>query len=643
MEHLRGSACPAAAEPTDRELIQRFVTRREEGAFTELVHRHGPMVLGVCRRVLDNAEDVEDAFQATFMILVRKADSIRNRDSAASWLYGVALRVARRARVSIRHRKERERRMAVPVTAAAPEEAWRDLRPVLDDAVEALPEKYRVLVVLCYLQGYTYDQAARLLDLAKGTVSTRLTQARTLLRQRLTRRGVVVPLALLATLLEHNAAPAAVPPHLPPLALQGGKVAAGLAGAVSDRVAMLALTKIASGSLLAPVMVAVLAGLIATLTGGLLIYRNFGPARNTVARGDDESQKWTQRFSRADQSFLAYSIRISPDEKMFAWQAGDMSLRVADLDTGKELAKFQLPNNQPNSSSGICLGFTPDNRCVISAWSEVRLWDIATQNEVARFSGSAAAKWGPDGKTIATVASDGAIHLINLADRTERVIPERLPGPVKALCFHPDGTSLATGGRDGAVVFYNTATLQKVRRLPGNATPTLELAFSPDGLYLATLHGNPDLQAGAAARVTQIWNLETEQNTVLPPQHVTELAFLPHGRTLVTQEVDGMLDTWDPATGERGQHFYPGGKGNRLPRLVFSPDGKIIVTGNARGSAFLRSLTSTKTLASLPHSGMLFDAAFTADGRRLVTGTSNFTQDGQTNNNAEVMIWGRDH
>ena len=125
MEHLRGRACPAAAEPTDGELLERFVTRREEGAFAELVRRHGPMVLSVCRRVLDNAEDIEDAFQATFMILVRKADSIRNRDSLASWLYGVALRVARRARQAMTRRKDRERRAAVPETAPATEEAWR--------------------------------------------------------------------------------------------------------------------------------------------------------------------------------------------------------------------------------------------------------------------------------------------------------------------------------------------------------------------------------------------------------------------------------------------------------------------------------------------------------------------------------------
>src|SRR5262249_10325695 len=126
MEQIRGIARPAAGEgPTDGELLGRFVTGRDEAAFAELVRRHGAMVLGVCRRVLDNAEDVEDAFQATFMVLVRKADSIRKRDSAASWLYGVALRVARRARAALSRRRERERRAAVPeVAAVAPEDVW---------------------------------------------------------------------------------------------------------------------------------------------------------------------------------------------------------------------------------------------------------------------------------------------------------------------------------------------------------------------------------------------------------------------------------------------------------------------------------------------------------------------------------------
>ena len=636
MGHLRGSACPAAAEPTDGELLERFVAHRDEGAFAELVRRHGPMVLSACRRVLDTAEDVEDAFQATFMILVRKADSIRNRDSAASWLYGVALHVARRARRAMTHRQERERKAAVPEKTLECEEAWRDLRPVLDDAVESLPEKYRVLVVLCYLQGRTYDEASRLLDVAKGTVSTRLTQARTLLRRRLTRRGVVLPIAILGTLLESNAAPAAVPPQLPPLALDGGRVAAGMGGSVSSRVAELAQTTIRGGSLLAPTVVAVLAGVLALLTGGLLAYRIFGPGL-----GAEPEQTWTQRFSREDQRFVAYGFHVSPDEKMWIWQNGDFEFWVADMATGRELASFKHGSDVPHDTYPLSLGFTPDNRCAITALTDVRLWDIATKQEVARFPGSTVAAFRDDGKTLATVSMDGAIHVIDVAQRSDRVIKDRLPGPIRALAFLTNGSSLAAGGSDGAVVFYDLATFQQQRRLSGNAMPTLELAFSPDGSYLAAMHGNPSVSPSTIPRTIELWQLETERKTELPPQRTARMAFPPAGRTLVTQDIGGMLDTWDPTTGKRGQQLRARSQASKMVRLVFSPDGKVILTGDAQGNALLRSVKTGKTLAKLTHSGMVADAAFTADGRRLVTGTMRVTQEVQSKASAEVKLWDR--
>jgi RNA polymerase sigma factor (sigma-70 family) len=642
MEHLRGSARPAAAEPTDGELLERFVTRREEGAFAELIHRHGPMVLSVCRRVLDSAEDVEDAFQATFMILVRKADSIRKRESAASWLYGVALRVARRARTALTRRRDRERQAAVSETAATPEEAWRDLRPVLDDAVDALPEKYRVLIVLCYLQGRTYDEAARLLDLAKGTVSTRLTQARMLLKRHLTRRGVVLPLALLATLLERNAAPAAVPPQLPPLAVTAGRSAAGMGGTVSARVETLSQTSLRSGSVLAPVMVAVLAGLLALMTGGLVAYRTFGPPRAGAA-GEDETQAWTERFSQKDQPMVAYSFRFSPDGKWWAWQAGDGQIRVADTATGQNQVRIMPEFDPAHPSYANCLGFTSDNKEVVTAATDIRVWDVATQKETARYPGGLTTAWGSAGKTLATVSADGAIHVIDLLERRERVVPERLPGPVRALAFSPDGTKVASSGSDGAVVIYDAETSQRQRRLTGNAMPTLELAFSPDGSNLAALHGNPDAGAATTNRAVQIWQLDAEQKIELAPSQTIALAYAPHSGTLVTQELNGEMSMWNPATGDR-KHFFGGGGtlGARLLRIVFSPDGKTVVVGGSKGSALLRTVATGRVVATLGHAGPVADAAFSPDGRMLATGTlGSSSADRRTNGLAEVKLWDR--
>ncbi len=190
----------------DAELLGRFLAGRDEAAFEALLRRHGPMVLGVCRRVLRNAADAEDAFQATFLVLVRKAASLRSRELLGGWLYGVAYRTALKAKTMAakRRRKETEaRQSAVPETRA--EGAWEDLLPLLDRELARLPEKYRVPVVLCELEGKSRKEAARLLKLAEGTLSSRLATARKMLARRLARPGAVVAGAALTGALGETA------------------------------------------------------------------------------------------------------------------------------------------------------------------------------------------------------------------------------------------------------------------------------------------------------------------------------------------------------------------------------------------------------------------------------------------------------
>ncbi len=219
--------------PGDGLLLDRFLRLREEEAFTVLVRRHGPMVLGVCLRVLGNAHDADDAFQATFLVLARKAASIHNRDSVGSWLYGVAYRTALRARAAALRRRARERQMEdMARTDPEAEAAWRELRPLLDAELERLPEKYRAPLVLCYLEGKTNAEAARQLGWTKGTVSGRLARARDLLRRRLGYRGFALPGAALAALLcQHGAAAA------PASSLVMATVKAALLGAAGPAVA----------------------------------------------------------------------------------------------------------------------------------------------------------------------------------------------------------------------------------------------------------------------------------------------------------------------------------------------------------------------------------------------------------------------
>ena len=187
---------------SDQQLLERFASGRDasaEAAFEVLVLRHGPMVLRVCRNVLRNSNDAHDAFQATFLVLVRRRGSIRQLESVGGWLYGVACRVATRARVDAARRRAVEQRAALRVVEAVDpserdESVSGEFRPVIQEEVRRLPPKYRDVLVLCYWQGLTQDQAAVQLGCPLGTVRSRLARARDLLRRRLSRRGLT-PLA----------------------------------------------------------------------------------------------------------------------------------------------------------------------------------------------------------------------------------------------------------------------------------------------------------------------------------------------------------------------------------------------------------------------------------------------------------------
>jgi RNA polymerase sigma factor (sigma-70 family) len=215
IQHLRSVCLPGGADLTDGRLLECFVSGREPAALEALVRRHGPMVWGVCRRVLRHHHDAEDAFQATFLVLVRKAAAIRSPARLGNWLYGVAHQTALKARATRAKRKERERPATdMPEPAVTDPGVGNDLQPLLDQELSRLPEKYRTVLVLCELEGQTLTEAARQLDLPQGTVASRLSRARALLAKRLGRRGLVVSSGVLAALLAPSRASAGVPPSV---------------------------------------------------------------------------------------------------------------------------------------------------------------------------------------------------------------------------------------------------------------------------------------------------------------------------------------------------------------------------------------------------------------------------------------------
>ncbi len=226
---------------TEGELLERFVRGQDEAAFEALIARHGPMVLGVCRQLLRDPNDVDDAFQATFLVLVRKAGTLRRCDLLGNWLYGVAYRVATRARVLAARRLARapygheavdrlEKDCRRPVSQEEAARPDREPRPWLHEEVGRLPEKYRVPVLLCYFEGRTHEEAARHLGCPLGTVKGRLARARDLLRRRLTRRGLTLSPPALAAHLALPDARAVVPASLADATLEAARAVAHTAG-----------------------------------------------------------------------------------------------------------------------------------------------------------------------------------------------------------------------------------------------------------------------------------------------------------------------------------------------------------------------------------------------------------------------------
>lgn len=282
IQHLRRTVLlPEGAGLTDGQLLEDFISRRDEKALAVLVRRHAPMVWGVCLRVLRNHHDAEDAFQATFLVFVRKAASLASKELVANWLYGVAHQSALKARATAAKRKERERQVTVmPEPEVAQQVLWTDLQPLLDQELSRLPAKYRSVIVLCDLEGKTRKEAAQELGVPDGTVGGWLARARAMLAKRLAQRGVTLSGAALAAVLSQNVASAGVPTSVVCSTIKTATLfAAGQAaatGVISANVA--ALTEgVLKAMFLSKVKIACVCVLVVSLFGGgmgLLLSQN---------------------------------------------------------------------------------------------------------------------------------------------------------------------------------------------------------------------------------------------------------------------------------------------------------------------------------------------------------------------------------
>jgi RNA polymerase sigma factor (sigma-70 family) len=643
-------------ELSDTELLERFRLRREEAAFTLLVQRHGPMVLNICRRILGDVHQAEDAFQATFLVLVRKAGTIRKQQSLAGWLHRVASHLALRTRAQTARRQTYEREFVAPARRDDSCEALAaaELRAALDEEIERLPDKYRMPLVLCYLADKTHEQAAGELGWPKSSVTARLARARELLQRRLRHRGFIVPAGLLATLLTEHTANAALP---------------SLLTLSTVRLAMQAL----AGETLAAASAAVLAGgfvkstvalklramlvLLAMLGFAAVGYRMAipgssspaeQPASKTPGRSEPRAAKSELRQPRLDlfgdplpEEAVARlgSVRLrhpgigrrsfffSPDGKQIVSSTNE-SLWISDAATGKLLRRFDFGFDQVSiqtscryvGDSIICAGMSAE-RIVAVQTIDAATGQLRRCLRIKEATGAFNQALSLDGKRLAWPRRD-EIRLYDTAtgEMVQRISHKGIPG--WSIAFAPDGKSIALNDLSDTIYFYDTANGKRIRELkrPGDSRP--QIVFSPDGRFLASMPQRPPAEKGEVS----IWSVKDGKEVhrwTHPFSIGMSATFSPDGKRVAIGDsrwglVRWGLVLWDLETGKEVRRFSPPGG---AAHSAFSPDGKVLATSSPRGAIRLWDAATGKLFsAPEPDVDSFPFLRFSSDSKRVFSG-----------------------
>jgi RNA polymerase sigma factor (sigma-70 family) len=622
LQHICRLVAPPA--PPDPELLQRFIEQRDGTAFAAVVRRHGPMVLGVCRRVLHHEQDAEDAFQATFLVLARKAGSLSCRETVGHWLYRVASQVALKARTAAGRRAAREGRAEAPVACpdAASEMTLREARALLDEELARLPERLRAPLVLCCLKGTTRDEAARQLGWSLGTLKRRLAQARALLRSRLSCRGLTLSSAWLAVLLNPDRTTAAVP-----AALVDAAVRAALAPAVAAEVlpppAVFTLTQRRVGIAL------LLAGLL-TAAAGYASRQGQptppappGAPRPTAVmprpapdlHGDPLPEGALARMGtvRWRHGGAVVSVAFAADGKSLASASHDGTFRLWEAATGKELRRFTA-----YQCSADAVALSRDGKVLAGHGGDaaLQLWELASGKQVCRLGGlnERVSCFGlaPDGKTLAVgVNGPAEQHVLRLhAAANARLLVEMKghKSSIAAVTFTPAGKTVVSAGEDGTVCFWDAATGKELRRLAGSRGRWQALAFAPDGRVLAS--------ASHSGKTVHLWDRHGKEvrRLTVPERWIWAVAFAPDGKRLAT--AGQAVRVWDTATGKEVRRLEK----VAARAVAFSPDGRTLAAGCDYGAIRLfDAATGQERFAGRGHASWIWSAALAPDGRMLAT------------------------
>jgi RNA polymerase sigma factor (sigma-70 family) len=651
------------AAASDSDLLAAYEAGRGQAAFSELMRRHGPMVLRTCRRVLGHKPDVEDAFQATFVLLARRAADLRAESSGplslGGWLHRVAYRTAVNVSAEVNRRRVRERQASVMTTAdpdPVHEATWNEVRPILDAELDALPADARRLLVACYLQGKTHAEAAAEFGLPTGSVAWRLERARELLAERLRRRGIAVSASLLAVLLAAGDGTAGVPAVLLVHSVEAAVTFTEQStGVVSDSVAELVkggLTKMKTGSAYAGLAAV---GWATLLGAGLIV------GQTLMARADDAdceapAARTTEQTEPAAEGPLLTDRFGDPLPRGALARLGSMRLRSA-------------------SGGQQSVAFTRDGRGVItgSRGNPTRLWDLATGKLVRQFGDncrleSNAVALSPDGRTLAGRGGrDGGLHVWDV--ESGKLLAEGDGGPVDIihLAFSPDGKQIASAGNDGKLrLWESNGVVVWVQAVAGGSP--LAVDFGADGKTVTlvtgktvsswdTITGKKVSQGGGLGRTAGFatilsggGTLAVTNSSIPEPKEpakepdgivrLVDLSTLKEVRQLNLEKVERGIQTvaFDAkgkvlaAVSGMGEiHLCALDTGAELRRcqggkgfpdsLAFSADGATLA-GTDRGTVRLWDVASGKELTPVQggHRQVVSSVAFTADGGLVSSG-----------------------
>jgi RNA polymerase sigma factor (sigma-70 family) len=600
---LRLLAASLDARP-DEDLVAVFVACGDEAAFAAMVRRHGGLVLDVCRSVLRNHADAEDAFQATFLALAAKAQTLRTPASLAGWLHGTACQVARKARRARDRRRNHEARAPIRPAFPPPDPSWAEVREVIHEEVNRLPERYREAIVLFYLVGRSQDEVGRALGLSKDGAKRRLERGRARLRGALGRRGLGPASLLAATAVVLAEPPAVLATAAVRCVIARGEVPATILSLVPNGIRPMSMI-----SWLAPATVLI----AATAAGFGMLWAS--PTDNPPGPDTPSAAKAAVRVGDPDSTRHRFTVLVTKNEPWprptrcafldndrILVQAGTPeSIEVRDAKTGKTLKRLSV--------GGQLLGdfrLSPDRKWIAAVTTpdptgtwlmpriecDITVWDTATWKVRGTIDSCQLRDLASDGRTV-LVNHNGRIEVWDVVERKRLKAAPFEFKRIDAAALSPDGSVAAVSGLN-EIAYWKWKDGDKYDRVKvGRKVDAL--LFSPDGKLVAE---GPDTRRTVEVRdVATLKVAQALSDLAQPrvPQTVAGMAFADSGRTLAFGNGVGLIASipvphrihfWDVRSGKLIRQINL--KGGAPSSLDVSPDGKALAALTADGGVSLR-------------------------------------------------------